>query len=83
MWKIQEKMRSHSHMEWLLGVMKKTVADCQTYSRTVIDAEAAGRVWLAAVTVICPVLVGRSTSSAAVIEPALRSGKSLFRDRVI
>lgn len=83
MWKIQEKMRSHSHMEWLLGVMKKTVADCQTYSRTVADAEAAGRVWLAAVTVICPVLVGRSTRSAAVIEPVLRSGKSLFRDRVI
>ena len=51
-------------MEWLLGVMKKTVADCQTYSRTMIDAEAAGRVWLAAVTVICPVLVGRGTSSA-------------------
>ena len=51
-------------MEWLLGVTKKTVADCQTYSRTVIDAEAAGRVWLAAVTVICSVLVGRSTSSA-------------------
>lgn len=63
-WKIQGKMRSRSHMEWLLGVMKKTVADCQTYSRTMIDAEAAGRVWLAAVTVICPVLVGRGTSSA-------------------
>ena len=64
MWKIQGEMRSHSRMEWLLGVMKKTVADCQTYSRTVIDAEAAGRVWLAAVTMICPVLVGWSTSSA-------------------
>ena len=62
--KIQGKKRSHSHMEWLLGVMKKTVADCQTYSCTVIDAEAEGRAWLAAVTVICPVLVGRSTRSA-------------------